>query len=58
LLACEKAPLIGFGRYIISATTPFRPDDLLELRVNARQVVRRLVPEHEERSGNKIWGLP
>lgn len=29
LLAIEKAPSIGFGRYIISATTPFTPEDLL-----------------------------
>src|SRR5215510_14658778 len=28
LLALEKAPAIGFGRYIISGTTPFTRDDL------------------------------
>jgi UDP-glucose 4-epimerase len=28
LLALEKTPQIGFGRYIISATTPFQPEDL------------------------------
>src|SRR3954454_7539676 len=28
LLALERAPEIGFGRYIISATTPFRREDL------------------------------
>src|SRR5262245_30761605 len=33
LLALEKAPELGFGRYIISATTPFTRDDLFELRV-------------------------
>ena len=27
-LALERAPALGFGRYIISATTPFAPDDL------------------------------
>src|SRR5262245_39391414 len=26
VLAAQQAPSIGFGRYIISATTPFRPD--------------------------------
>ncbi len=35
LLAIEKAPSISFGRYIVSATTPFNRDDLLDLRVNA-----------------------
>jgi len=36
LLAFGKAAAIGFGRYIVSATTPFTRDDLQELRTNAR----------------------
>lgn len=44
LLALERAPSIGFGRYIISATTPFLSDDLFDLRVNAPLVVRRRAP--------------
>ena len=39
LLALERAPSIGFGRYIITATTPFSPDDLFDLRANAPLVV-------------------
>ena len=35
LIASEHAPAIGFRKYIISATTPFQPDDLAELRVDA-----------------------
>ena len=57
LLALEKAPLIGFGRYIISATTPFRPDDLLDLRVNAPEVVRRWVPDYEEEYARRGWRM-
>jgi UDP-glucose 4-epimerase len=57
LRAVEKAPLIGFGRYIITATTPFRPDDLLELRVNAPQVLRRRVPEYEEEYARRGWKM-
>src|SRR3954447_17289635 len=34
-LALERAPAIGFGRYIVSATTPFARDDLAELRSHA-----------------------
>ena len=34
LLAAARAPL-GFGRYVISATTPFTPDDLPDLAVDA-----------------------
>lgn len=44
LLALERAPSIGFGRYIVTATTPFLPDDLFDLRVNAPLVVRRESP--------------
>ena len=44
LLALEKAPAICFGRYIISATTPFSYEDLTELRRDAPAVVERLFP--------------
>jgi nucleoside-diphosphate-sugar epimerase len=47
LLAIKQAPLIGFGRFIITATTPFQLDDLRDLRVNAPQVVKRRVPDYE-----------
>jgi nucleoside-diphosphate-sugar epimerase len=57
LLAVEKAPSLGFGRYIISATTPFRPDDLLDLRVNAPEVVRRRVPDYEEEYARRGWRM-
>src|SRR3954469_22854171 len=43
-LALEKAPELGFGRYIVSATTPFTRDDLAELRSDAPAVVRRRAP--------------
>src|SRR3954447_3523978 len=32
VLALERAPALGFGRYIVSATTPFTRDDLAQLR--------------------------
>jgi nucleoside-diphosphate-sugar epimerase len=57
VLAIEKAPLIGFGRYIISATTPFHPDDLLELRGNAPQVVRQRVPDYEAEYARRGWKM-
>lgn len=44
LLAAEKAGVIGFGRYIISATTPFSRDDLADLRGGGVNVVERLFP--------------
>ena len=42
LLALEKAATLGFGRYIISATTPFSRADLLQLRRDAPGLVRLL----------------
>jgi UDP-glucose 4-epimerase len=44
LLAAELGAQIGFGRYIISATTPFSTRDLAELRVDAPSVVKRYTP--------------
>jgi UDP-glucose 4-epimerase len=46
--ALERAPAIGFGKYIISATTPFARADLAELRADAPSVVRRYAPGFEE----------
>ena len=57
LLAVEKAPAIGFGRYIISATTPFQPEDLAELRANAPAVVRRRVPDYEPEYARRGWKM-
>jgi nucleoside-diphosphate-sugar epimerase len=57
ILALEKAPAIGFGRYIISATTPFLPDDVLDLRANAPLVVRRRVPDYEAEYARRGWKM-
>lgn len=58
LLAVEKAPAIGFRRYIISATTLFTRDDLRELRVDVPAVVKRYVPEYESEYARRGWKLP
>ena len=47
LLASRLAPTVGFRQYVISATSPFLPDDLPDLRANASLVVRRRVPDYE-----------
>jgi UDP-glucose 4-epimerase len=57
LLALERAPSLGFGRYIISATTPFSQGDLPELRADAVAVVRRRVPEHEAEYARRGWRM-
>ncbi|MET0388699.1 MAG: NAD(P)-dependent oxidoreductase [Polyangiales bacterium] len=48
LLALDKARALGFGRYIISATSPFTGDDLAELRRDAPVVVQRYAPEYHD----------
>ena len=56
-LALERAPAIGFGRYVVSATTPFTHDDLGALRVDAPAVVRRLFPDYEEIYAARGWRM-
>ncbi|HXC20208.1 MAG TPA: NAD(P)-dependent oxidoreductase, partial [Steroidobacteraceae bacterium] len=57
LLGAEKAPALGFARYIISATTPFTRDDLAELRENAPAVVKRYVPSYEAEYRRRGWSM-
>ena len=57
LLAAERAPALGFRRYIISATTPFAPDEMGELRTNAPSVVRRHVPAFEPEYERRGWRM-
>jgi UDP-glucose 4-epimerase len=56
-LALERAPEIGFGRYIISATTPFGHDDLAGLRTDAPSVVARHFPDYEAVYAERGWRM-
>lgn len=57
LLAIEKAPEIGFGRYIISATTPFSREDLPALRNDAPSVLRKIFPNYLEEYTRHGWRM-
>ncbi len=57
LLAAQHAPAVGFRKYIISATTPFLPDDVWDLRANAPLVVRRRVPNYEAEYERRGWKM-
>ena len=57
LIALERAPAIGFGRYIITATSPFLPEDMFDLRVNAPLVAKRRVPEYEVEYERRGWKM-
>ena len=48
LLAVEKAQALEFGKYIISATSPFTQKDLIELNSDAPRVVERLYPDFKK----------
>ncbi len=55
--ALERAASIGFGRYIISATTPFVQKDVQELRANAPAVVERHVPGLRHIYSGRGWSM-
>jgi nucleoside-diphosphate-sugar epimerase len=57
LRAMGRAAEIGFGKYIISATTPFTPADLAALRDDAPAVVRRLFPGYEAEYSRRGWRM-
>ena len=57
MLAIQKAPEIGFGRYIISATTPFTKNDLKDLRNKPYEVVYRLFPSCQAVYSARGWRL-
>jgi UDP-glucose 4-epimerase len=57
LMALERARTIGFGRFIVSATTPFTRDDLDALRRDAPAVVDRLLPEYAALFAARGWTM-
>ena len=57
LLAIQRAPEIGFARYIVSATSPFEPRHLAALARDAAGVVRELYPECAELYAARGWRL-
>jgi nucleoside-diphosphate-sugar epimerase len=57
LLAIDRAPAIGFRRYIISAATPFLPEDMVALRADAPTVVRRRIPQYEAVFARRGWQM-
>jgi UDP-glucose 4-epimerase len=57
LRAIERASALGFGRYIISSTTPFTRDDLAELRTNAPAVVDKYVHGYRQVYAARGWTM-
>jgi UDP-glucose 4-epimerase len=57
IIAVERAPDLGFGRYVLSATSPFRPEHLASLRTDAPALVRRLYPDYENVYRERGWKM-
>ncbi|MDQ1392842.1 MAG: hypothetical protein QOF30_1819 [Acidimicrobiaceae bacterium] len=57
LLAVARAPAVGFAKYIVSATTPFGPDDLADLARDAPSVVGRLFPDQRAEYQKRGWKM-
>jgi UDP-glucose 4-epimerase len=57
LASLEKAADLDFERYVISATTPFTPDDLAGLGLDASRVVNRHFPMYEDEYRRRGWRM-
>ncbi len=57
LLAAERARTLGFGKFVISATTPFSRDDLTELRADAPRATQARVPEYAVEYARRGWTM-
>jgi UDP-glucose 4-epimerase len=57
LCALERVATVGFGRFIISATTPFTRADAAELGRDAPGVLGRVVPEYAPIYSSRGWKM-
>lgn len=57
LLAIEKAPTLKFGKFIITATTPFTPDDCAALGRDAPFVVAKYFPDFPQVYAGCGWKM-
>jgi len=57
LLAMEKAPSLGFDKFIITATTPFDRGDLAELGRDAPAVLERRYPHYPAIYSARGWRM-
>jgi UDP-glucose 4-epimerase len=57
LAAIDKAPALGFGKFIITATTPFQQRDLPQLGVDAPEVVAKYFPDFPALYARAGWKM-
>lgn len=58
LVALERAPCVGFARYIVSAPTPFTRDEAAALKADAAAVIARHFPDAPALYAARGWRLP
>lgn len=58
LIALDRAPAVGFGRYIVSAPTPFDRSEAAELKSDAPAVIARHFPDAAALYAARGWHLP
>jgi UDP-glucose 4-epimerase len=58
IAALERAPGVGFGTYIVSASTPFVRSDAAELKRDARAVIARYFLDAAALYAARGWTLP
>jgi UDP-glucose 4-epimerase len=58
VLALDRAAGIGFGKYVISATTPFARSDMAAVREDAAGAVLARFPDAAEEYRRRGWRLP
>lgn len=57
LIAIDKAPSIGFGKYIISATTPFNRTHLLALQSDTSKILTPIYPDFSLTYAKQGWKM-
>jgi UDP-glucose 4-epimerase len=58
LLALARAPALGFGRYLVSATSPFTRADLADLQRDPAAAIARHHPDAAALYAQHGWQLP
>lgn len=58
ILAMEKASTVGFGLYLVAASTPFTRSDVKALKEDASAVIRDRYPKVDARFAARGWRLP
>jgi UDP-glucose 4-epimerase len=57
VVAIDRAPQIGFDTFIVSALTPFSPDDCEQLMEYAPLAVHRYFPRYREIYARRGWTM-